>query len=107
METKDLVLLLMIPILLVGILTFVNNNSITGNAVAEQADNEKLGTYSVMPSFRAKMDYSLQDYSDLKTKLKTAIDKCIDSKQQDIKSCIKTETDGYGWGCNEKESDVL
>src|SRR3989344_225611 len=109
MEAKDLVLLLMIPILLVGILTFVNNNSITGNVVAEQADNEKLGTYSVMPSFRAKMDYSLNDYSDLKIKLKTAIDKCIDSKQQDIKYCIKTETnkDSYNWNCNEKESDVL
>lgn len=97
----------MIPVLLVGILTFVNHSSITGNVVADQADNEKLGTYSIMPSFTAKMDYNLQDYSDLKTKLKTAIDKCVNSGQQDIKNCIKTETDGYGWGCNEKDSDVL
>ena len=107
METKDLVLLLMIPVLLIGIITFVNHNSITGNVVAEQIDNEKLGTYSVMPSFRAKIDYSLQDYSDLKTKLQASIDKCVKSEQQDIKSCIKTETDSYGWGCNEKDSDVL
>jgi len=99
----------MIPVMLVGIITFVNNNSITGNVVAEQSDNEKIGTYSVMPSFRAKIDYSLQDYSDLKIKLKTAIDKCFASKQQDVKDCIRTETnkDGYNWNCNEKDSDVL
>ena len=99
----------MIPVLLIGILTFVNHSSITGNVVAEQADNEKLGAYSIMPSFRAKMDYNLQDYSDLKTKLKTAIDRCISSKQQDIKNCIRTETnkDGYNWNCDEKDSDVL
>ena len=109
METKDLILLLMIPVLLTGIITFVNHNSITGNVVAEQTDSEKLGTYSVMPSFRAKIDYNLQDYSDLKIKLKNAIDKCINSKRQDVKDCIRIETnkDGYKWNCDEKDSDAL
>ena len=109
METKDLILLLMIPLLVIGMVVFVNHNSITGNAVAEQNDNEKLGTYSVMPSFRAKIDYSLQDYNDLNNKLKNAIDKCVSSKQQDIKNCIKTETDKpeYQWRCSDQNSDVL
>jgi len=107
MEAKDLILLLMIPVFLIGIISFVNHNTITGNAVAAPNDNEKLGTYSILPSFRAKIDYSLQDYADLKNKLKAAIDKCINNGQQDVRSCIKAGTDSYGWSCNEKDSDVL
>ena len=109
MEAKDLVLLLMIPLLVIGMVVFVNHNSITGNVVAEQNDNEKLGTYSIMPSFRAKIDYNLQDYSGLNNKLKSVIDKCSSSKEQDIKNCIKTETDKpeYQWSCSDRNSDVL
>ena len=109
MEIKDLILLLMIPVLLIGILTFVNHNTLTGNVVASPDDNPKLGTYSILPSFRAKIDYNLQDYSDLKTKLKAAIDKCAAGKQQDIKGCIRDETskNTYNWNCDERDSDIL
>ena len=59
MESKDLVLLLMIPLLLVGLIVYTNNApQITGMATSQQEENNVIGYYSVMPSFNAAINYT-------------------------------------------------
>ena len=109
METKDLVLLISIPVLLIGILfTLGKIPTITG-AVTAQEPNQKLGEYSIMPSFKARIDYNMEEeYGKLKTELKKIIDEC--KTQENMEECISKKTDEdteIQWKCEEKNTDVL
>ncbi len=109
METKDMVLLIGIPVLLIVMLFYLDKiPSITG-AVAAAEENPKLGEYAIMPSFKAKIDYNLdEEYAKLKTKLKQIIDEC--KSQENIEDCIgrKTREDTeIQWTCEEKDVDIL
>ena len=109
MEIKDLILLLAIPVLLIGILLSLGKiPSITGAAIAEEA-NQKLGEYLIMPSFKAKIDYNMEEeYSKLKMTLKKIIDDC--KSQENMEDCISKKTSEgteIKWKCEEKDEDVL
>ena len=106
---------MMMPVLLLGIITFVNHNSssITGNALLGVnpencgitpfcSSSNVLGTYKLLPSFNAKADYPLQEeYKSLKTKLKGMIDSCAGAS--DMKRCVDIQSAAAGWNCAGQE----
>ncbi|MBI2655900.1 hypothetical protein HYX06_05770 [Candidatus Woesearchaeota archaeon] len=109
METKDIILLLTIPIVLMIILFSLGKiPTITGAATADEA-NPKLGEYSIMPSFKAKIDYNInEEYGKLKTRLKQIIDEC--KADENMEECVSKKTgEDYEiqWKCGEKDTDVL
>ena len=105
METKDLVLLMLIPIMLVSIVFYANSPGITGAAAAKQEDGNILGTYSIMPSFRAKFDYDLQNnYTNIKNKLDMIIQECI--KNTDVGQCLKDKSRENNWDCIESKDEL-
>ncbi|MBI4452426.1 hypothetical protein HY637_03280 [Candidatus Woesearchaeota archaeon] len=109
MEIKNLILLLTIPILLiVALFSLGKIPPITGAATAEEA-NQKLGEYSITPSFKAKIDYNIEEeYGKLKTELKKIIDEC--KSQENMEDCINkkiSENTEIQWKCDEKDTDVL
>ena len=107
MAKNDLILLLAIPVLLIIIIISINNKSqITGAAVSAQEDlskNNQLGVYSVVPSFRAKIDYNMDYYGELKQKLESIIDEC--GKRNDMEECVKGKT--ADWDCVETEENSV
>ena len=111
MEAKDLILLMLIPILLVSIVVYTSKNPVvTGVVTAKPEESNVIGVYSIMPSFKAKIDYNLQDeYKNLNTKLRDIIEIC--KKRQDIEQCIKDyikdKKDNVDWECPENDEDVL
>lgn len=105
MERKDLILLLIIPILLIGVLIYAGNAAITGHATARDEESNYIGAYYIMPSFKARIDYSLGDYKDINLKLKTTIEEC--KKRKDIDVCIRDKTDKLGWSCETSDEIVL
>ncbi len=102
METKDFVLLMMIPLILVSLVVYTDKNvTITGFATANQKDNEIIGTYSIMPSFRAKVNYDLEDYG----KIKKQLDAIIECKGNDgnVEACMQqaqNANNGFQWELN-------
>ncbi len=87
METKDLVLLLMIPILLIGMIFYTDSHvAITGFAALQQKGSNIIGAYSITPSFKAKIDYDLSDYNKIKEFL-DAIFKCTEANNN-IEFCV-------------------
>lgn len=87
METKHLFLLMIVPVILVGLVLYAGSGAkITGFAVKESKESNILGTYSINPSFKTKIDYSLDDYAKIKEKLGFII-KCS-QEGKDIETCI-------------------
>ena len=68
MQAKDLMLLLMVPILLVGLVLYVDKSPSIIGAVTEKIQSNILGTFSINPSFREKANYDLNDYAKAKEK---------------------------------------
>ncbi|MBI2102139.1 hypothetical protein HYT53_06020 [Candidatus Woesearchaeota archaeon] len=88
MEAKDFILLMMLPLILVGIVIYTDKNPpVTGAVTAKQTESNVIGTYSINPSFKAKIDYDLSDYN----KIKEQLDFIIVCKQNDgdIESCMQ------------------
>lgn len=107
METKDLMLLMMIPLVLVSLVVYTGKSpSITGaqtTQITQAADNNILGTYSIMPSFRAKVDYNLQEeYENILTELNKIISACKNSP--DIGQCLKNAKPA--WNCAEPADEA-
>lgn len=103
METKDLVLLMMIPIILISIVTYVNiSPTITGAATAQQEKSNIIGTYSINPSFKVNFDYKFDDeYKKIKDTLdKEVIDKCFN--QEDKEKCFASKAAELKWNCENK-----
>lgn len=110
MEIKNLVLLMLIPIMLIGLVVYTDENpTITGAQTAQiqqKVQDNILGTYSIMPSFRAKVDYNLQDeYKAIKEKFNGIIDDCKNA--QDIGQCFKDYADKFGWNCVELRDESV
>ena len=93
METKDLVLLMLIPIILMSIVVYTDKNPvITGAVTAKQEESNVIGTYSIMPSFKAKIDYDLNNYNKIKESLDFII-KCAE-EGKDIETCVDEINNG-------------
>ncbi|MBI2657811.1 hypothetical protein HYX08_03915 [Candidatus Woesearchaeota archaeon] len=100
MEAKDLFLLMLIPALLMGLVVYTDANKITGAVAAGQKDSNLLGTYSINPSFRAKIDYGLDDYRKIKESF-ASISSC--AKEKDIYLCLNEINDNdksFAWSLN-------
>jgi len=108
MEAKDFVLLMLIPVILIGIVAYTDANKITGAVVAESKDSNLIGTYSVNPSFRAKVDYDVDDYSRIKYSL-GLISGC--TQANGLQSCINdmNNNGNFMWelGCDKGAEKVL
>ena len=98
MEIKDLILLIAIPILLVSIIYSIDKtNLITGAATAAKDENEIIGTYSILPSFNAKIGYNIkEEYGKVKAGVKGIIGEC---SGDDIEKCMKLKSSEKGWDC--------
>lgn len=109
METKDLVLLMLIPVMLITLVVYTDKNpTITGAQTAQitQSQENILGTYSIMPSFRAKVDYNLQDeYKAINEKLNQIVDDC--KNNPNIEQCFKDYADKYSWNCVELRDEAV
>lgn len=108
METKDLVLLMMIPVILIGMIAYTNNApTIIGAATGQQQEESNiLGTYSIMPSFKAKIDYDLNEYNFIRGKLSEIVDSC--SNAENIGQCLKNNAKEWNCGIsNEEASNIL
>lgn len=105
METKDLILLMLIPIILVSIIFYTNNPNIIGAVTAKQEESNILGIYSIIPSFKAKFDYELQNnYANIRNKLDTIIGECM--KNPDIEQCLKDKSKENNWDCIESRDEL-
>ena len=107
METKDLVLLMLIPIILVSLVVYTDKNPvITGAVTAKQEESNIIGTYSIMPSFKAKIEYNLkEEYAIIKEKLNQIIDDCKNS--QGIEQCFKDYSTQLNWNCIELKDEAV
>ena len=99
MEIKDFVLLVAIPILLIGIVYYADkSNFITGAAAAAKVEDNILGFYSVMPSFKAKIGYNIEEeYKKVKSDVQKLIDEC--SNSEDMEKCVKAKAAEKGMAC--------
>ncbi len=71
----------------------------------KKGESAKIGEYSIKPSFRAEIDYNIdEEYGSLKYKAKQIIEEC---KAQDMEKCLKEKSTEIGWNCEETEKDVL
>ena len=107
MEAKDLVLLMLMPMILASLVFYVvKSPAITGAIVSEQKEESNIiGTYSVIPSFKARIDYSLKDeYTNIQEKLNETIDNCKDAEH--IAQCFKDYADKFGWNCVELKDEA-
>jgi len=97
----------MIPLLLASIIFYMDFNSITGAVIASDSESKVIGTYSIMPSFRANIDYSLKDYGDLNDKLRQMVYSCKDN--QDKEGCIQKYLikNKLDWTCEKTDKDIL
>lgn len=110
METKDLVLLMLIPIILISLVIYTNSPAITGAILyqpglktTEQEESNIIGTYSIMPSFKAKINYDLQnEYGQIKQKLDNIIKECINNP--DIGQCLDDKA--KDWRCVELKDEA-
>lgn len=113
MEAKELALLMLIPLILIGIVLYTDKNPIiTGAAVAQQKDEQSktLGTYTINPSFKVKIDYDLSDYNTIKESLDNIL-KCAE-RGKDIESCVNDvnsneQTFSWSLGCDKDAEKVL
>ena len=108
MEIKDLALLLAIPVILIALIYYFAAPSITGAAVTQETQNKIIGTYSINPSFKAKIPYDLQDYS----KIKKSLDEIIKCVQQgnDVQTCTDSaNSNDFDWSldCDKGAEKVL
>jgi len=97
MEKKDLFLILILPILLFSAIYLAQNASITGLAVNPQNQPQDLGTYSVLPSFRAKANYSMKDFLEIRKSFDEILN-CIQSGNDAQKCAEKRTNDKFEWG---------
>ena len=110
MEAKDLILLMLIPILLIGLVVYTNTNVITGYVTNEkEKESNIIGSYSIMPSFKAKVEYDLNDYTKIRNSLDLIL-KCAEDK--DVETCVKevaSQDNSFEWslGCDQGTEKVL
>lgn len=111
METKDLILLMMIPVILISIVVYIDKSpSITGMATAQQEKSNIIGTYSINPSFKAKIDYDLGDYGKIKGLLDSVLD-CME-EGKDVNLCIgqaESRDNSFEWSleCDKGAEKIL
>ncbi|MEK6984464.1 MAG: hypothetical protein AABX33_07865 [Nanoarchaeota archaeon] len=104
METKDLFLLMLIPIILISIVVYTDKNMIaTGAVVAQNYNNNMLGTYSISPSFKINVDYDFLEYAVISKELNKAVSNCKD--YPDIGQCLKEQAFKNNWNCPEPQQD--
>lgn len=109
METKDFVLLMLIPIILVSLVIYTDTGPAITGAVAYEPAKESniIGTYSIMPFFKAKIDYDLNDYN----KIRESLDFIIGcAKQSNVEQCVAQISDNeFAWqlGCDKGAEKVL
>lgn len=94
MDAKDFVMLMLIPILLISIIAYTDANKITGAVAAEKKDSNIIGTYSINPSFKASVDYDLDDYTRIRQSL-DSIAGC--ARNKDIYLCLNDINDNDGF----------
>jgi hypothetical protein len=109
MEIKQLLLIIAVPLLLVSSVFLAANTdfSITGFVTAQDEKYEKLGTYTINPSFKAKIDYNMEQYSTIKEELITLVNNCKDLENRE--QCISDNTP-HNWQCDEntqKSDDAI
>ena len=111
METKDLVLLMFMPVMLIGLIFYINNNPIiTGAAVKQQQESNKIGEYFINPSTSAKVNYDLNDYNKIKEQL-DFIMKCSSDKSG-LEPCMndaEIKESEFSWelGCDRGIEKIL
>ena len=105
MEAKDLVLLLMIPLLAISLIGYTDKSPvIIGAVTTEQEQSIIFGTYSINPSFKAKIDYNLNEYKTIQETFNGIIEECKDA--QDMQ-CLRKKAIELNWNCEEKESTAI
>ena len=111
MEAKDFVLLMMIPVILIGLVFYIDKNPVVTGAVshtAAQQPTASLGTYSISPSFRIKVDYGIDEYEEMKKQAQAMINEC--KQQSDMEKCLKEKSEAE-WSCDKdkkaKPEDVF
>lgn len=106
MEAKDLVLLALIPLMLIGLIVYTDKApAITGFVAAKQEKSSIFGTYSIAPSFKVNVDYSLEEYENLKKHLKQIAEDC--KNKEEIDKCLKGYSNQLGWNCEEDEASAI
>ena len=111
MEPKDLILLILMPVILVGIVSYINlNPSITGAVTAQDKESNVIGAYSIIPSFKAKIGYDLKDYNTINGLLGTILE-CYKTGNG-IGSCLEkaqNNDNNFEWilGCDKGAEKIL
>src|SRR3989344_6334356 len=108
MEAKDFVLLMLMPLILISLVFYiVKSPAITGAIAIEQKEESNiLGTYSIMPSFKAKIDYNLkEEYRELNKKINQMLDECKNA--ENTEQCFKDYSDKFSWNCLELKDEAV
>ena len=95
---------MLVPTLLVSIIVYTDKApSVIGAVTANQEESNILGTYFIMPSFKAKISYNLEDeYKKISNKLDEIIEKC--KNDNDIEKCLKDNA--KEWDCLELKDEA-
>ncbi len=93
---------MLIPLLAISLIAYTDKSpAIIGAVTAEQEQNNVIGSYSINPSFKAKIDYNLDDYTIIKQTLDKIIDECKNSEH--IGQCLRDKSTGLKWNCEEQK----
>lgn len=97
---------MMIPILLISTVLYAQNNTIiTGAVTAQEKQTNILGTYSIMPSFKARIDYNLKgEYNSIKEQISSVINEC--QAAENTEQCLQEKANEPKWVCNDLKDDV-
>ena len=104
---KDLFLLIIIPALLISMVFYIDKNPIITGAVTQEQKEESnsIGTYSIMPSFKVKVDYNLDEYKNLKSAVDKIVEECKNS--ENMEQCFRDKTEEIKWNCEEESANIL
>ena len=101
---------MLIPLILVSLVIYTDKNQITGAIIYQpgtlaqlESDSNIIGAYSIAPSFKAKVNYNLEDeYQKISKKLDELIDKCKNTA--DIEKCLRDNS--KEWSCLELKDEA-
>jgi hypothetical protein len=107
MKPKDFALLMIMPLILIGIVIYTDlKPDITGFVTHDSQQSNILGTYSIMPSFRVKTDYNVnEEYRNLKQTLQNVITEC--KIQRNIETCLNRKASELQWVCEQNENTAV
>ncbi len=106
-----MILLMLLPAISIGLFFYIGHPVATGAAIIEEnVQNNLLGTYTIKPSFEARVGYDIEDYEKIDGSMQVITD-CM-SMGLEFEKCIENlnvHDDVFSWSidCNKGPEKIL